>query len=94
MPAATGKLTTLMDTLNDPRVKSVKVVGFTDSRGSAAYNQQLSERRARAVADFLITQGLSADKVSSLGMGAAEPIADNATEAGRAQNRRVELRLN
>lgn len=94
VPAATGKLTTLMDTLNDPRVKSVKVVGFTDSRGSAAYNQQLSERRARAVADFLITQGLSADKVSSLGMGEAEPIADNATEAGRAQNRRVELRLN
>ncbi|MNE18557.1 Outer membrane porin F precursor [compost metagenome] len=94
VPAATSQLTALMDMLNDPRIKSVRVLGFTDSQGAEAYNQQLSERRARNVADFLVTQGLAADKVTSQGMGEAEPVADNDTEAGRAKNRRVELRLN
>ncbi|WP_166358780.1 OmpA family protein [Pseudomonas akapageensis] len=93
-PSATRKLTALMDRLNNPGVTRIKVVGYTDSQGADAYNQRLSERRARSVADFLITQGISADKVTSEGLGESEPIADNATAEGRAQNRRVELHLN
>lgn len=93
-PSATQKLTALMDMLNTPGVTRIKVVGYTDSQGADAYNLGLSERRARSVADFLIAQGLSADKVSSEGLGESDPVADNATAAGRAQNRRVELHLN
>lgn len=70
---------------------SVRVVGHTDSVGSAAYNQGLSERRARSVADFLVAQGVPAGKLSTEGRGESQPVADNASDAGRAQNRRVEL---
>ncbi|EZH80820.1 membrane protein [Ectopseudomonas composti] len=70
---------------------AVKVVGHTDSEGSDGYNQALSERRARSVADFLIAQGVSAGKLSTEGRGESQPVADNASEAGRAENRRVEL---
>ncbi|MNW14674.1 Outer membrane porin F precursor [compost metagenome] len=73
---------------------SVKVIGHTDSQGSDAYNQALSERRASSVAEYLISQGLAPSKVTSQGRGESEPIADNETDAGRAQNRRVELHLN
>jgi outer membrane protein OmpA-like peptidoglycan-associated protein len=93
-PSATRKLTALMGQLNNPGVASIKVVGYTDSQGADAYNQRLSERRARSVADFLITQGVSAGKVTSQGLGESEPVADNATAEGRAKNRRVELHLN
>jgi outer membrane protein OmpA-like peptidoglycan-associated protein len=70
------------------------VIGHTDSQGSDAYNQALSERRASSVAEYLISQGLAPSKVTSQGRGESEPIADNETDAGRAQNRRVELHLN
>lgn len=70
---------------------AVKVVGHTDSVGSDAYNQGLSERRARSVADFLIAQGVPAGKLSTEGRGESQPVADNGSDAGRAQNRRVEL---
>ncbi|UVJ43014.1 OmpA family protein [Pseudomonas sp. LS1212] len=92
--AATSKLAVLIDKLNDPSMKALLVVGFTDSQGSEAYNQNLSERRAGNVADFLITQGLSPEKVTSQGRGESEPVADNSTAEGRAKNRRVELHLN
>ena len=72
---------------------SVRVVGHTDSVGSEAYNQELSERRARSVADFLVAQGVPAEKLSNEGRGESQPVADNASDAGRAQNRRVENRL-
>ncbi|MOA44531.1 Outer membrane porin F precursor [compost metagenome] len=83
-----------MGKLNAPGVTSVKVIGHTDSQGSDAYNQALSERRASSVAEYLISQGLAPSKVTSQGRGESEPIADNETDAGRAQNRRVELHLN
>ncbi|SFW14312.1 Outer membrane protein OmpA [Pseudomonas sp. NFACC19-2] len=70
---------------------AVKVVGHTDSVGSDAYNQGLSERRARSVVDFLIAQGVPAGKLSTEGRGESQPVADNGSDAGRAQNRRVEL---
>ena len=66
-------------------------MGHTDSKGSKAYNQKLSERRAQAVADFLRTFGVK-NSMSVKGMGETQPVADNATDAGRAQNRRVEIR--
>jgi OOP family OmpA-OmpF porin len=77
-----------------PDIKSIEVIGHTDSTGSAAYNQTLSERRAKAVADYLAAQGVSEALFTTKGMGESSPIADNGTAEGRAQNRRVELRVN
>lgn len=74
-------------------VRHVRVEGHTDSRGSDAYNQKLSERRANAVRSYLIAHGISEDKVDAVGMGETAPVADNATKEGRAQNRRVEFHL-
>jgi outer membrane protein OmpA-like peptidoglycan-associated protein len=71
----------------------VTVVGHTDSTGAESYNQQLSERRAQAVLDELVRQGVSYPRLSAIGRGEYEPRADNATPAGRAQNRRVEILL-
>lgn len=71
----------------------VDVNGHTDSTGSPGYNQGLSERRALSVANYLTSQGNDPRRFSVLGFGASQPIASNATEAGRAQNRRVEIQL-
>lgn len=70
---------------------TVEVVGHTDNSGSAAYNQDLSERRARAVAGILIGEGVPARRVVAFGRGEDQPIASNYTPEGRAQNRRVEI---
>lgn len=67
------------------------VVGHTDSKGSAAYNQALSERRAQAVVAWLVSKGVSADQLTAKGAGESQPIASNATAEGQAKNRRVEL---
>jgi len=69
----------------------VQVEGFTDSIGSDEYNQKLSEDRASAVKDFLVSQGVSGNSITSQGFGKTRPVADNATAEGRAQNRRVNL---
>jgi outer membrane protein OmpA-like peptidoglycan-associated protein len=71
----------------------VTVVGHTDSSGSESYNQQLSLRRAQAVLDELVREGVPYARLSAAGRGEDEPRADNATNAGRAQNRRVEILL-
>jgi outer membrane protein OmpA-like peptidoglycan-associated protein len=71
----------------------VAVEGHTDSVGSDEYNQQLSERRAQAVRDYLVQQGISSSNVEAHGYGKTEPIASNDTPEGRQQNRRVELVL-
>jgi OOP family OmpA-OmpF porin len=67
------------------------VVGHTDSVGSEAYNQGLSERRAQAVADYLASKGVARGNITTRGMGESQPVADNGTAAGRAKNRRVEI---
>jgi len=72
---------------------SAKIVGYTDSVGSAAYNQKLSEKRAHKVVSMLTDRGVDASQLSSKGMGEANPIADNATEEGRSSNRRIEAEL-
>jgi OOP family OmpA-OmpF porin len=69
----------------------VKIEGHTDSVGSARYNQQLSEKRARAVMEYLVKQGIKRERLSAEGYGLTRPIASNLTPEGRAQNRRVEL---
>ncbi|AVZ78606.1 cell envelope biogenesis protein OmpA [Zoogloeaceae bacteirum Par-f-2] len=69
----------------------VQVEGHTDSTGSAAYNQTLSENRAASVRSHLIQQGVEANRVLAVGYGMSRPIADNRSAAGRAQNRRVEI---
>lgn len=69
----------------------IDVIGHTDSTGSREYNQQLSERRANAVANALTRRGVNPARIASAGVGETQPIASNATPQGRAQNRRVEI---
>ncbi|MCW2557577.1 MAG: hypothetical protein JWP55_1541, partial [Mycobacterium sp.] len=73
-----------------PDVK-VAVAGYTDSSGNDAINLPLSASRAKAVADGLVSDGVAAGAVTSRGAGSADPLADNGTPEGRAQNRRVEI---
>ena len=69
----------------------IQVEGHTDSVGSDDYNQTLSEKRANAVRDYLVTEGVPDGTVSAIGLGKANPVASNDTAAGRQQNRRVEM---
>lgn len=77
--------------LNENPGVQVLVKGFTDSIGSQAYNQRLSVRRAEAVYRYLVNQGVDPERLTVQGFGMSYPVASNDTEAGRAQNRRVEL---
>ncbi len=74
-------------------VDSVLVEGYTDDSGDAAFNQQLSEKRAEAVKAELVANGANPDKISTVGHGEDDPIADNSTSEGRAKNRRVEIKV-
>ena len=69
----------------------VEVAGHTDSRGADGYNMKLSQRRAEAVRSYMIDKGVAADRLTAKGYGESRPVADNGTEDGRLQNRRVEL---
>ena len=71
----------------------VNIAGHTDSTGDASYNQRLSERRAQSVGSYLSQNGVSSMRLNTMGYGANQPVASNATEQGRAQNRRVEITL-
>ena len=88
---AKSTLTKIAEQLKTNPSAHVLVEGHTDSVGTEAKNQELSQKRADAVRDFLVSAGLSADLVSASGKGEGEPIATNKTAAGRQQNRRVEL---
>ena len=78
-------------TLNENPATTVKIVGFTDSTGSDAINNPLSVNRAASVRNYLVARGVSGQRIAIDGRGANDPIADNATDAGRARNRRVEI---
>ncbi len=71
----------------------VRIVGHTDSTGSDAINNPLSVDRAQSVRDYLVTRGIGINRIETSGRGAAEPVADNTSDAGRAKNRRVEIFL-
>jgi OOP family OmpA-OmpF porin len=75
-----------------PRLK-IELEGFTDATGSAKYNLVLSDKRANAVRDYLVTQGVPSTQLSAKGYGKAQPVADNTTPAGRAKNRRVVMKV-
>ena len=77
--------------LAHPEVR-IKIAGYTDNTGSARTNRRLSAERARTVQDYLQQRGVTADRMRAAGYGPADPVAPNATSAGRARNRRVELR--
>ena len=74
-------------------VDSVVIAGYTDDSGDASFNQQLSEKRAEAVKAELVANGANPDKITTVGYGEANPIADNSTREGRAKNRRVEIKV-
>ncbi|WP_028452757.1 OmpA family protein [Chitinilyticum aquatile] len=78
-------------TLNQNPVTTIKIIGHTDSTGSDAINNPLSVNRASAVRDYLSSRGVSYSRMTIDGRGAREPVADNGSAAGRAQNRRVEI---
>lgn len=86
-------LNSVAKVLNKYDNSTVMVMGFTDSTGTAAYNQTLSQNRAAAVASYLQGQGVKANRFEVMGMGPSNPIASNETAAGRAQNRRVEIKI-
>ncbi|WP_422909611.1 OmpA family protein [Pseudomonas sp. MAC6] len=93
-PESYGDIKNLADFMKQYPQTTTVVEGHTDSKGSDAYNQKLSERRASAVRDVLVNQyGVEASRVNAAGYGESRPVADNATDAGRAVNRRVEAEV-
>ena len=90
---ARGYLDEIVDWLvSNPKV-NVEIGGHTDGIGSQEYNQKLSEQRAKTVYNYFVEHGVNKDRLSYKGYGKLEPIADNSTDAGRQQNRRVELKI-
>ncbi len=92
LPQAQAKLSDVANVLTkqDPDSKIV-VQGYTDSQGAASFNQELSQHRAEAVRTYLVAHGISSDRITAQGFGPANPVADNASPEGRADNRRVEI---
>ena len=92
-PEARENLSALARSLNAHPGENVVIVGHTDSVGTIVYNQQLSERRARAAADYLTSQGISRDRIAATGQGETQPVEANTSEAGRQANRRIEVAI-
>jgi OOP family OmpA-OmpF porin len=90
-PDAIAALGKTLESLKENPDLRITVNGYTDSIGPEAYNQQLSERRANSVKRFLVSEGIAADRIETQGFGESNPVADNDTDAGRAENRRVEV---
>lgn len=90
---AAENLRNLARTLTEYPDTDLLIVGHTDARGEDAYNQALSERRARATADFLTTQGVTRSRLRTAGRGEVEPVAENTTDSGLQKNRRVEVAI-
>jgi outer membrane protein OmpA-like peptidoglycan-associated protein len=92
-PAFFDVLTSVTKVLKEFDKTVVEVAGHTDSTGSDSYNQSLSERRAGSVAQYLRSQGILNDRLLTVGMGEARPVADNSSDPGRQANRRVEITM-
>lgn len=92
-PAAMANLDKLAEVLKNNLDTNINIYGHTDSKGTDAYNLSLSDRRAAAVKSYLVSKGVSASRMLTMGMGEKEPVATNDTDAGRAQNRRVEFAI-
>jgi len=81
------------ESMEDFEDTNILIVGHTDARGSESYNQDLSERRAQSATDYLTRQGITSNRITSVGKGESEPVASNETADGRQQNRRVEVAI-
>lgn len=92
-PGAYDEINRVANVLNQYPQTNLMIAGHTDSTGSEAYNQQLSERRAAAVKNALVSNGVSAMRINTIGFGESRPIADNSTDYGRQLNRRVEITI-
>ena len=93
-PAAMAKLDEVAGALSKHSDVPYQIRGYTDSTGKASYNLGLSERRAKSVQSYLMKKGVSGDQIRSAnGFGEVDPVASNRTKAGRAQNRRVEIKI-
>jgi OOP family OmpA-OmpF porin len=92
-PQGKTELDQLADKLKAVNLESVITTGHTDSIGSEAYNQKLSERRAEAVKAYLVSKGIAPNRIFTSGKGEKQPVADNKTAEGRAKNRRVEVEV-
>jgi outer membrane protein OmpA-like peptidoglycan-associated protein len=90
-PEAQQLVMRVAHTLTGIGITHVRVYGYTDSTGSETYNERLSQLRANAVADALATAGLQRSGIEAIGAGPRDPVADNSTAEGRAQNRRVAI---
>lgn len=90
---AKANLDKLVSVFNSYADTNIKIYGYTDSKGADEYNLKLSQQRADAVKNYLVSKGLVVSRFEVVGMGEADPIADNETDAGRAQNRRVEFAI-
>jgi outer membrane protein OmpA-like peptidoglycan-associated protein len=90
-PALQGEISSIAANLITYPKSTIEVVGHTDSVGSEAMNMDLSQRRTYSVANILIGSGVPAGRVSAYGLGMSQPVDTNATDAGRANNRRVEI---
>lgn len=86
-------LSNLANSIRQYNQSNIEVLGYTDNTGSYQNNVSLSQRRAQSVVNYLISQGVDPSRASARGLGPENPIASNATESGRAQNRRVEIKL-
>jgi type IX secretion system PorP/SprF family membrane protein len=93
LPQSREQLNALVDFLKRFPNIQIQVAGYTDAIGATAVNIQLSSERAKAVADYLVQQGIDASRIEARGMGSSNPVADNKTEAGRKLNRRVEFTI-
>jgi outer membrane protein OmpA-like peptidoglycan-associated protein len=89
--SATQRLDQIAAALLMTPERKLVIDGFTDSRGSDGYNLDLSRRRAEAIRAYIIGKGYEPERIIAVGMGGTHPVADNATPAGRASNRRVEI---
>ena len=92
-PSSRSALDDVAAVLNEYAKTAVIVQGHTDSTGSEEHNQELSERRAEAVRNYLAGRGVDADRMAALGYGEGAPVADNTTASGRSRNRRVDVLL-
>lgn len=92
-PSSNASLDKVADAMNEYPDLRIEIQAHTDSMGEAAYNQSLSEKRAVSVRDYLVAAGIASDRMEVKGYGESKPIADNGTREGRAQNRRVELKV-
>ena len=90
-PASDPVLQQILDLLKKNPTQKIEIQGHTDNVGGDAYNQTLSEARAKAIVTWLTQHGIAGDRLTAKGFGKTRPIADNATDAGRAKNRRVEI---